>query len=224
MEYACYLGHELHESGTLEYDSKLKRAQFITQSLEVRETFSFASPVEVLRALNLYLGSHYGAVCWDLRGVGATQYMNCYGVNVKLAWNCPRATRTYIVQQVLAAGIPSSKEEIFSRWLGFFKSLLTSPSKEVSVLARLCSSDLQSTLGRNRRYVEDLTKLDPMHVNSKLVMDILRRKEIVEVPDEAEWRLPYLTKLLEQRQLSSYRVEVEKEKELSSLIDSLCIN
>ena len=69
VEHASYLGHELHESGTLEYDAKLKRAQFINQSLEVRETFSFASPVEILRALNIYLGSHYEAICWDLESL-----------------------------------------------------------------------------------------------------------------------------------------------------------
>ena len=180
--------------------------------------------MKILRALNIYLGSHYGAVCWDLGGLAATQYMNCYGVNVKLAWNCPRKTRTYVVQQVLASDLPSSKEEIFSRWLGFQKSLLKSPSKEVAVLALLSSRDLQSTLGKNSRLVEDLTGLDPLNVSSKLVMDILRKKEEVEVPAEAAWRLPYLLKLLEQRQLAFYSGDTVKEEEVSRLINSLCVN
>ena len=52
---ATHLGHELHESGTMEYDARVKKAQFISNSLEVREMFSFASPAEVLRTLKWML-------------------------------------------------------------------------------------------------------------------------------------------------------------------------
>ena len=45
---ATHLGHELHESGTMEHDSLVKRAVFIRNSTEVREVFGFANPVEVL--------------------------------------------------------------------------------------------------------------------------------------------------------------------------------
>ena len=33
---ATHLGHELHESGEMTYDSKVKRAQYIGKSVEVR--------------------------------------------------------------------------------------------------------------------------------------------------------------------------------------------
>jgi hypothetical protein len=39
----------LHESGSMEKDVKVKRAT-IRESTELRETFGFASPAEVLRA------------------------------------------------------------------------------------------------------------------------------------------------------------------------------
>ena len=35
---ATHLGHELHESGTMDYDAVVKRATFIQQSVEIRET------------------------------------------------------------------------------------------------------------------------------------------------------------------------------------------
>ena len=44
VQSATHLGHELHESGNMEYDTRVKRAQFISNSLEVREVFSFALP------------------------------------------------------------------------------------------------------------------------------------------------------------------------------------
>ena len=73
VQSASHLGHELHESGTMEHDAKIKRAIFIRDSVEVRESFHFASPVEVLTALKLYCSSFYGCMLWDIDGEGASQ-------------------------------------------------------------------------------------------------------------------------------------------------------
>ena len=39
---ATHLGHQLHQSGTMEQDCRVHRAQFISKSLEVREQLHFA--------------------------------------------------------------------------------------------------------------------------------------------------------------------------------------
>ena len=75
---ATHLGHELHESGTMEYDARVKKAQFISNSLEVREMFSFASPAEVLRTLKVYTCSLYGSNLWELGGDMANQVFNAW--------------------------------------------------------------------------------------------------------------------------------------------------
>ena len=49
MATATHLGHERHKSGTMEHDASVKRAEFIGKSTDIRETFAFASPVEVIR-------------------------------------------------------------------------------------------------------------------------------------------------------------------------------
>ena len=76
VETATHLGHELHESGSMEHDAKVKRAEFIDKSVEIRETFKFASPVEVLHTLKVYCSSFYGCMLWDLSGVGASHVYN----------------------------------------------------------------------------------------------------------------------------------------------------
>ena len=58
----------LHESGKMDHDAKVKREEFIDKSVEIRETFGFASPVEVLQALNIYCSSFYGSMMWNLVG------------------------------------------------------------------------------------------------------------------------------------------------------------
>ena len=42
---ATHIGHELHESGNLEHDACIKRADFIDKSVEMRTIFKFASSV-----------------------------------------------------------------------------------------------------------------------------------------------------------------------------------
>ena len=125
VETANHLGHMLHENGTMEYDAKIARAKFIDQSLETRQSFSFASPVEIIMALGIYCSSHYGSMLWDLGGEAACQYFNSWSTAVKLSWECPRNTMTYLLQHVLSCGgpSPSARVDIMARYSRFFRSL-----------------------------------------------------------------------------------------------------
>ena len=120
-----------------------------------QQSFSFASPVEILRAFQVYCSSHYGSMLWDLGGESANQYFNSWTTAVKLAWQCPRATRTYLVQQVLACGGISAKVDIMTRYCKFFRGLRTSPCREVSILANLVARDVRSVTGMNVKMVMD---------------------------------------------------------------------
>ena len=68
VEHANHLGHHLHQMCTMEYDVKVKRAQFIETSVQIRETFSFAWPSEIMQAVHTYASHWYGAMLWDLFG------------------------------------------------------------------------------------------------------------------------------------------------------------
>ena len=52
----------------------------------------------------------------------------------------------------------------------------------------------------------------------------LRQREMVTVPTEDEWRLPYLRRLLEERLQYHFRGDTAVEAKLQKLIDSLCVN
>ena len=155
VESASHLGHEMHESGYMDRDAKIKRAEFISRSVEIRETFKFASPVEVLHALKVYCSSFYGSMLWDLASEGACQVYSSWNTAVKLAWNCPRETRSYLLQQVLECNTTSAKTDILSRYTSFFKNLRLSTSKEVAVMANLVSRDVRSTTGSNLRMIQE---------------------------------------------------------------------
>ena len=221
---ATHLGHELHETGTMEYDAAMKRAIFINQSVEIRETFHFASPNEILAAFKVYCSSFYGCMLWDLGGERAGQVFNAWTTAIKLAWHVPRGTRTYLVQKVLAPGMSSARVDILARYGGFFRGLRTSPSHEVRVMANLAARDIRSTTGKNLRVLEVASGLDPWVYGSARLKEELMEKELVEVPPTDQWRSRYLTSLLEKRQILHYMGDKEEGKAVAELIDSLCVN
>ena len=72
---ATHLGHEIHESGEMTHDTTVKRAILIGKTVEVRDSFPFASPPSVLRALQVYCSSYYGSLAgWELEGAEAQKF------------------------------------------------------------------------------------------------------------------------------------------------------
>ena len=80
----------MHESGTMDYDALIKRAQFIDRTAEIRTIFECGSLVEIIRAMKIYCSAFYGCMLWNLCGVAANQVYNSWNTAVKLAWGCPR--------------------------------------------------------------------------------------------------------------------------------------
>ena len=140
VESAVHPGHVLHQSGTMEADIKAKRAEYIGKFVDISDTFKFASPVEVLLVTDIYCSSYNGIMAgWDLSGNGyiANSFFNSWVVNVMLAWNVPRQTRTCLLQNVLADGFTSAKTEILTQYVGFYRSLCWDSSHEVKTAALL---------------------------------------------------------------------------------------
>ena len=221
VENAVHLGHVLHENGTMDHDVVVKSAEFIDKSVEVRTMFSWAAPVEVLSDLKIYCSDFYGSMLWHLGGEKASQVHSAWGTAVKLTWICPRWTRTFLVQQVLSCGIPSAETDILGRYAKFSRGLKTSTSQEVQVLFNLVSRDLQSTTGKNLRLLEEKSGLDPWTASTHRLKEALQQNQLVEVPVQDTWRIPYLVSLLGQLKEAKTLVQEDRATVLQNLIDSL---
>ena len=221
VDSALHLGHFLHESGSMDKDIKAKRASFIGDSTECRESFGFASPCEVLRAVKVHVGSHYGSNLWQLDSGMAEQYYASWRTCVKLAWQVPRGTHCYFVDHLLACGMTSAKTDIMSRYVKFVGGLYSSPSMEVRVMFGVASKDVRTTTGRNIWCLQQETGFDSLRSNSSKVKEVLGNK-LVNIPDRDRWRINYLGKLLEERGAAYY--EGKDHEDLTVLIDSLCCN
>ena len=218
---ATHLGHELHESGSMDHDTRVKRAEFISKSTDIRETFSFASPVEVLKAVKVFAGDLYGSNLWKLGGDLAEQVYNAWNTCIKLAWNVPRATHTYFVDMLLGCDLSHVKTDLLARYVNFHKSLRESPSMEVAVLVNLVARDIRTTTGSNMNLLGRLTGLDPWSCTPFEAKKVLRAS-VAEVPRLDRWRIPYLATLLEQRGENHF--QMRDTAEMTDLIDSLCVS
>ena len=219
VDTASHLGNELHWKCTMDQDMKLKRGSFISRSTEVRETFGFAQPNQVLHAVKTYCFDMYGAMTWPLFSEKAKQVFNSWSTCVKLAWGVPRATHTYLVDNFLSAGIPSVKASVLARYLKFYDSVSSSPAIEVRVVANLAAADIRSITGNNLFNLRKATSLDLNKENMSKARTVLlnMRKE---VPVLDSWRIGCLQKFLNEKFILV--AGHQPTDQVDSLIDSLC--
>ena len=128
------------------------------------------------------------------------------------------------MDHVLVTDSPPLISSLLSRFHNFFSSLLNSDSHIVSVLARLAARDVRSNLGSNLRLLTETSGFDPWCTGNAAMKRRLNENTVRQVPPEDYWRVPYLQRLLAERQSAFYNSEEHKENEISALIDSLVVN
>ena len=110
---ASRLGHELHQSGKMRHDDIVQLVILISMSVEIRESFLFASPPSMLRVLQVYCSSFYGSLAgWDLDGPQAKMFYEVWRLNILLSQILPMATHRRYFLPFLAPGSLSARGEI----------------------------------------------------------------------------------------------------------------
>ena len=218
VESADHLGHVLHQKTSMEKDCRRTRGKFISKTVEIREQLSFAKPQQIVQAIQVLSTDAYGSMLWDLDSDQAEQYFKCWNTCIKLSYGIPRNTFTYLVEGYFAAGLVTLRHQVISRYPGFFRNLLSSPSKEVRLLSRIVASDPRSTTCTNLRYVESLTGFSqPELYSSHRIRASLPRKE---VPENETWRLGLISSLMKLKDEKYLRSA--DSKTICAMLDSLC--
>ena len=129
-----------------------------------------------------------------------------------------RSTFTYLVGGWLVAGMTPLRNQVISRYPGFYRKLMTSPSREIRGLARIVSNDPRSTTCRNLRFLKKKTGMSRPECYSSL--RIKAALPVQAVPECEKWRLGLLASLLMVR--SEKHLRVEDTRSICAMIDSLC--
>ena len=215
--HATHLGHELHQLCNMEFDAKTKRAKYIESAVQIQETFGFANPPEILQAVQTYAGHWYGSMLWDLNGEMAGQISRSWSTSVKMAWDVPRSTHTWLVDNLLGSGFFSVKQQLVGRYVNFVSGLLKSVSPEVKTVANMVARCARSTTGKNMMSIQRETGLDPWRSQAWMVRGKISKAE---VPVGEGWRVQYLAKLLQARK--EMETKCQDVEEVNLLIESLC--
>ena len=132
------------------------------------------------------------------------------GFKNQLAVPPNRSTHTYFVTCQLAADFVSIRTKILGTYVKFFKTLLSSKSPEVVLVANLVGRDVQSTTGNNLERLREETGLNPWVATPFMIKKVLTENEAT-VPEEDKWRLPLLEKLILQRYAMENQLEDTKD-------------
>ena len=201
----------------MEMDSNRARAKFIKKAVDIREEFAFAHPDQQLQMLDLLCCDGYGSMLWNLQSDKAEQYFKSWNTAVKMVWGVPRSTFTYLVEGYFAQKQTSLRNQVLSRYPGFIRGMLNSPSKEVRLLVRIVKDDPRSHTCLNLRYLSQKTGLEKVESYAGWrVKEALGRKT---VPESERWRLGLLTTLLNMKR--DKFSQVQDSKQISAMIDSL---
>ena len=195
----------------------MSRLWFIQSSVEIRETFDFALPEQILKAVKTYSLHLYDGMLWDFSSDSTGQFCRAWNTCVKLAHRVPRRTKTFIVEHYLAEGFDPVMKELYCRYVNFLKNLRTSSSYEVKYLFEIVSNDIQSNTGRNIYKIQRETGINPCKVNSSSLRNIPMKTEI---PEQDEWRIPLVDKLLNKRAV--LESNMEDTDEVENLINGIC--
>ena len=216
-ESAVHLGHTLHQDLTFNSDASVRRATFISQSLEVRSQFSFAAPLQILTAVRILCSHAYGSILWRLNSTAASSFFKAYSSCVRRIWRLPVNTFTYIVEGHLTSGVKPLRNLVLGRYPAFFQRMAWSPCREVAVMAELAAKDARSTTASNLAHVSSLTKLDCKTADWREVKAAL---PVAEVPERESWRLGMLDSLLQKR--SELEKEGKDTRRVVAMLGSLC--
>ena len=125
VETADHLGHTIHQLARMDTDCQRVRGRFISKTVEVRDQLSFAHPELKMKSVQGLCSDAYGSMLWDLGSQSSEQFLKCWNTCVKLCYGVPRNTYTYLVEGWFAADMTSLRNQVLSRYAGFYRKLLS---------------------------------------------------------------------------------------------------
>ena len=96
---------------------------------------------------------------------------------MKDVWGLPHTAHT-VYTRWLSSGHTSLREDLLARWPKFFRSLVTGPSPEVTVVARLAARDARSTTAANNHAILGTTGLEVWTATAEQVRVRLRQCDV----------------------------------------------
>ena len=186
-----HLGNFLECDNSMKRDVTVKRGRFIGKINSLSQEVFFVSPRIFMNILNIYCASFYGSGLWDLYSTDCQRVYTAWNVAVRHARKVPNTTHRYLIENV--SGCIHPKVMLASRYLGFVKSMLTSPKYSMRVLASSTVNDLRTVMGRTLSLISKECSCPVENLTPGLIK---KNMKYFPLPSEEDWRIGILGELL----------------------------
>ena len=170
--------------------------------------------------MNTYATTLYGANTWDLFSSECEKLYRSYNVAIRQIFHLNRCTHRYLIE-----GISESlhlKTMLASRFVTFYRSLVTTDKTPVRFLARICENDQRTVLGKTLSELLVICGLDSNDVD-KLTASIVKKNMLYQpVLEENRWRIASCRELIGLRQNDLHLVGFE-ENEIKEMLNFICV-
>ena len=173
----------------MKVDCSVKRGKFIGKINSLMQEFSYSDPKVNIRIFNIFATSFYGSGLWDLTSNEVDRIYKSWNVAVRMAFGVPPTTHRYLIEYMSGALHP--KTMLSGRYSKFVDSLCMSSKVEVALLANMAVQDNRTVMGKTVARLKQ-------ELNSDVLTSNLVKKNLkyFPVPQDEEWRLPFLDELL----------------------------
>ena len=186
-----HLGNILESDNSMRRDIAAKRAKLIGKINSLGQEFYFASPKVLMKLLNTYCVSFHGGGLWDLFSGDCEKVFTAWNVAIRHAWRVPNTTHRYLIESISESLHP--KVMLASRYIGFVKSLCSSPKYRMRVLASTIMNDMRTVMGRTI----NLISIECTSTKDSLTSAAVKKSmKYFNVPDTEQWRVGILSELL----------------------------
>ena len=198
-------------------DICVKRAQFITKTIEICQEFWFACSRTKCDINQLYNSHFTGSPLWDLFGKETHSLESSYNLAIKNMYDLPISTHRHLIGPI--SNRRHLRITLISRFLSFIEQLRNTDKAVSRMLFYHIQNDVQSPTGRNLRnillltdknYVEELRKNDADKISYH------------ETESEDIWKEFLLKELVELRDGIS-ELDLLTESDIRKTISDICI-
>ena len=199
-----------------EQDVLVKRAQFISKSIELNQEFYFACSRTKVEINRIYNSHFYGSQLWDLVGKSVLTFESSYNQGIKTMFDLPIETHRNLIEPI--SGHSHMRKTLISRFLGFIGQIRASKKTVPRLLLSQISHDVRSVTGKNMRNI--LLQTDKYDVDELKKSDVSGIKYFPIDPED-RWKASLVIEVIDARD-SKLHLNGFSDEEMSSLIQFIC--
>ena len=217
VQKISHLGCTLESDNSMKSDIMQKRGQFIAKSNSLLQEFSNVSHETMLKLIDTYVSSCYGAQVWNLQCKEAEKLFTSWNVLIRNVLNLDRKTHRFLIEPL--SGHLHLRTMLMARLVSFHKGLINSPKFTIRFLARLAEKDHRTVLGNTLEYLADKCKLSEVHDLSPHI--VKKRLKFELIPPGLDWQVSLAQELMSIR-CGELTVDGFNQSDIELMLRSAC--